>query len=236
MGIAPVTSDLNNAFSPFHRGSAIKLLENRKQQLQEQIQKIDESKMDDKRKQEKIKSLQDQIQQLDIEIQERRSEKQRLRLNTNQSAVGIRSNTGVGGNDGYTSGMTQLIQASAVYSQVKILERAKNSLGRKISGLRTEIKLDEERGFDTKAKRKELYEAERREKMLNIKAGDTLQAIENRILEASAEEADDTQINSKNEDKNNRDAISAGKTDDINNWWKKAERIDRNYRKIDIRA
>lgn len=74
MSIASISTSSNSANSPFGDYSVIKLLEKQKMQLQEQIQKVNESKMDPKMKQEKIDGLTEQITQIEAQIQQKRTE------------------------------------------------------------------------------------------------------------------------------------------------------------------
>jgi hypothetical protein len=235
MSIEQVNTSLNNAFSPLSVNNAIKLLEKQKLQLQEQIQKVNESKMDEKAKQEKVKSLQDQIEQIDTVIQQRRAEKLSQGLNKNQSASDNSSNAGSGSAGGDAPGMTRLLQANATYSQVKVLERTNNNLKGKISGLRTEIKLDEARGCDTKAKRKELRDSEYRDSILGRNAGETLNSVRRQIRETAGGESDDTRTISL-EDDNDQSTIPVNNTNEKNTVRNKPGRVNRNREKIDIRA
>ena len=85
MNITSVSIKSDMSPSPFRDNNAIKLLEKQKAQLQEQIQKTNESKMDNKAKRDKIKQLHDQIQQIDMEILQRRREK--LTQNDNRQSI-----------------------------------------------------------------------------------------------------------------------------------------------------
>lgn len=75
MSITPVTNNSNITYSPLGDNNIIKLLEKQKMQLQEQIQKISESKMDPKMKQEKIKELTERINEIETQIRQKQMEK-----------------------------------------------------------------------------------------------------------------------------------------------------------------
>lgn len=75
MSIVPVSTSSNITYSTLGDNNGIKLLEKQKMLLQEQIQKINESKMDPKMKQEKVKELTEQISEIETQIRQKQMEK-----------------------------------------------------------------------------------------------------------------------------------------------------------------
>lgn len=189
MGITPISGGSNNMTSPLG-DNGIKLLEKQKQLLQDEILKVKESKMDEKKKQEKIKSLQEQMQQIDAEIQQRRSEKLNKSQNVNQD-TGSKRNAGSIEDNSDLAGLNQIALASNTYSKAKIINGVKSAMTGKSKILKQEIKLDEGRGFDPKWKRQELQEAESKQRELGEKVGETLQTAQKDLKEASKTENKD---------------------------------------------
>lgn len=186
MSITPVHSNSSAIFSPLGDNNALKMLENQKQRLHEQIQKVNESKMDDKTKQEKVKQLQEQIYQIDAEIQQRQREK--LSQSTNQQPAegqaAIYNHTATTNNSNQDC-MATLVQASATYSQAKIMSGTKDELNSKGKVLKMEIKLDGARGVETKAKWEELHKIESKKQFLDKKVGETIEKAQNQMKEPS---------------------------------------------------
>lgn len=75
MSVSAVSASSNNTYSPMGYDNSIKLLEKQKMQLQEQIQKVNESKLDPKMKKEKVKELTEQITDIESQIKQKRMEK-----------------------------------------------------------------------------------------------------------------------------------------------------------------
>ncbi len=75
MSVSAVSTSSNNTYSPMGYDNSIKLLEKQKMQLQEQIQKVNESKLDPKMKKEKVKELTEQITDIESQIKQKRMEK-----------------------------------------------------------------------------------------------------------------------------------------------------------------
>ncbi|EGD47628.1 hypothetical protein Cpap_1822 [Ruminiclostridium papyrosolvens DSM 2782] len=75
MSVSAVSTSSNITYAPMGFDNSIKLLEKQKMQLQEQIQKVNESKMDPKMKQEKVKELTEQITDIESQIRQKRMEK-----------------------------------------------------------------------------------------------------------------------------------------------------------------
>lgn len=202
MSIVPVCSNSNTSFSPLSDNNLIKMLEKQKMQLQEQIQKVTESKMDDKIKQDKVKQLQDQIQQIDMQIQQTQKEKFNQNQNIKQQTANSQTNPAYNEEGGSLVGMSDLIQASATYTQSKIVNSTKNSLNDKGRVLKIEIELDEIRGGDAKAKREELQEIESRKQSLDKRLGETNKKVQNQIEEAAKKVDKNKDTNTTDEDKN----------------------------------
>lgn len=248
MGITPISAKSDIVFPSFNDNNVIKLLEKQKMQLQEQIQKTSESKLDDRTKQDRIKQLQDQIQQIDMEIQQKRNEKinQSQNQNTTQQAEISRVNGTAYEDSSNLGGMSHLIQASASYSQAKIMNSTKNDLNGKSNILKMEIKLDEERSGDAKAKRAELQKTEARKQMLDKKVEETLQISQKQVKEASKienknnevinQETDDKQKTIVNNSTDIQDAILAGTDKKEISQLQGIKETEKNFSKIDIRV
>lgn len=195
MSIAPISAKSDRIYSPLGDNNAIKLLEKQKLQLQEQIQAVNDSKSDDKTKLERVKQLQEQIQQIDVQIQQKRSEKLNQNQNANQQTVNSQPNVSGSGDDSHLADMSSLVQASATYSQAEIMNNTKNSLNRNRSVLEIEIKLDESRGGDTKAKRAQVQEIESKEQVLDKKFGEATQTVQSQMKEAAKDESENSGVN-----------------------------------------
>lgn len=182
MNIAPVSSSSNTGFTPLSEDNVIKLLEKQKMQLQDQIRETNQSKLDDKTKQDRVKLLQEQIQQIDMEIQQRRTEK--LNQNKDQQPAVSGVNAAGSAESGDAAAMSHLVQASATYSQAKVMQNTKDSLNGKGNVLKVEIKLDEGRGVNPKAKKAELQKIEANERMLDKKTGESLEASQKQVKES----------------------------------------------------
>ncbi|MGE5630552.1 MAG: FlxA-like family protein [Caulobacteraceae bacterium] len=191
MNITPVSTESNAGISSLSGNNIIKLLEKQKEQLQEQIQKTNESKLDDKAKQDRIKQLQAQIQQIDMEIQQMRSE--RLNRNNARKNVAIDSQTTVNNISGDSaennlSGMNDLIQAASSYSNMKMLKNTKNKMQNSGQIIKTEIKLD---GFTTEYKEKSLQSIESKTKALDKKLRDAVQTTQEHINKSAKRETNE---------------------------------------------
>lgn len=203
MGITPVCTNSNSSFSPLSDNNLIKMLEKQKMQLQEQIQKVTESKMDDKTKQEKVKQLQDQIQQIDMQIQQKQKEKFNQNQNIRQQTANSQANVAYNEEGGSLAGMSDLIQASATYSQSKVVNSTRNSLNGKGRVLKIEIELDQIRNKDAKAKREELQEIESRKQSLDKGLGETNNKVQKQIEEAAKKVGKNEDTHRTDEDKDN---------------------------------
>ncbi|MFL0268063.1 FlxA-like family protein [Candidatus Clostridium radicumherbarum] len=248
MRIAPVSTNLKTDYSPLGDNNAIKLLEKQKMQMQEQIQKVRASKMDDKTKQEKIKSIQDQIEQINMEIQQRRSEMLNQNKNTNQENKSKQSNTDASEDNSNSADMSQLVQASTTYSQAKIIHRIKNSLNGKSNVLKIEIELDSGRGGDPKRKIADLHDTESRKQMLDKKESETLSTTRKQVKEASRtesktkdinnnvknEETSDTENTAINDYVSNQNEISVNNEENSQPQGMKG--IDKNYKRVNVRV
>ena len=225
MNITPVSIKSDISPSPFRDNNAIKLLEKQKAQLQEQIQKTNESKMDNKAKRDKIKQLHDQIQQIDMEILQRRREK--LTQNDNRQAADNQSgaNSLTDYEDDHAAGMSDLIQASSAYSQAKVMNGTKNHLSGISRILKKEIELDEARslsGNKAVSKRQELQKIESREQMLGKKVGEAAQITHDKVEEASREE-------NENNDTGNKDNNEESSRQQALEW------PDKIYKRVDVK-
>ncbi|WP_409340637.1 FlxA-like family protein [Paenibacillus sp. MBLB4367] len=222
MAIAPVSGKSNVSF-PLSNDNGIKQLEKQKIQLQEQIQKTNESKLDHKSKQERVKQLQEQIQQIDVQIQQKRTEKLNENQETNQQAKSVPSVADVTDAGSSLAGMSHLIQASTTYSQSITMNKTKNSLVGKGKVLESEIKFDEKNGNEAKSKRAELQKIQSRERMLDQKTGETTQAVQNQVNKAAEAEGENSnrEVEGKNPEANDAPITISG--------------TDQRYKRVDIR-
>lgn len=130
MSIAPVSNNSNIAYSPLGDNNIIKILEKQKMQLQEQIQKINESKMDPKMKQERVKELTEQINEIETQIRQ----KQMQKIMPNDDKVDSKNNTYYKDNktkDERTDGGTNskyMISAVSGYSDLKTMGKVRTEL------------------------------------------------------------------------------------------------------------
>lgn len=130
MSITPVTNNSNITYSPLGDNNIIKLLEKQKMQLQEQIQKINESKMDPKMKQEKVKELTEQINEIETQIRQKHMEK----MKPDDEKVDSKNNTSYG--DDKTQGekpdgginSEYMISAVSGYSDLKTIGKVRTEL------------------------------------------------------------------------------------------------------------
>jgi hypothetical protein len=239
MNITSVSINSNNVFSQTSDNNVIKLLDKQKTQLQEQIQKVNESKLDDMTKQDRIKQLQDQIQQIDTKIQQIQTE--RLNQNTNKNIIQQETNKQSDQTkDEYGSnlaGMPQLVQAGAAYSQAKIMHNMKDSLNGKGNILKIEIKLDGSRGGNPKTKIAELHEIESRGQLLDEKMGDALNVSQKQVKESSkrAGKKDNNENNKYKSEIDTKEFMSDPEIVEKSSQQQEAQGIDLNIKKVDIK-
>jgi hypothetical protein len=223
MNISSVNINSNNVLYSAN-DNEIKMLENQKAKVQEQIQKAYDSDMDDKVKLERINMLKEQIQEIDTQIQQKRMEKlnQNKAQNQNESQNQNQNEQTSNGNlapvdNGLSSdlvSMTNLIQAGYTYSNTKVINSTKNNLIGKGNVLKQEIKLDENRGGSAEKKRAELFEIESRKKTLTKKEAEAIQTAQNQVEKAA-------KTKSENDDEDNAEGKNTNK--------------DKNYTGLDIR-
>lgn len=191
MNISPIaTNKTNTNVLKLGVDKEIKLLEKRKMQLQEQIKNINDTKLDDKTKKEKIEQLQEQIGQIDMQIQQIHRNKQRQNQKKNQNEQQSSKSQAITSNNEDSSniaGMSSLIAASSTYSKAKIINNVKNDINAKVNILKIEIELDDSRRGASKAKREEVKEIELKGQALEKKLGEINQDIQNKIKESKEE-------------------------------------------------
>ncbi len=166
MSISAVSSGSNTYNQTIHNNNEIKMLQKRKEQLVEQIKNVKDGNSDAKTKQELVKQLQEQIQQIETQIQQKKREnltggidkntKRQDENNRQQSNQKTQITSENGGKGVTLSTMTDMIAASSSYSKAKLLDSTKDSLTGKSNILDREIKTDEGRGGNPKAKKAEL--------------------------------------------------------------------------------
>jgi len=252
MNISSISTKVSFCQTTNNNTNEIKALQKQKEQLQEQIKKVNESDQDKETKQEAVKVLKDQINLIDSQIQQKQTEKASMTFKTKQSEE-IESNsentskanssklqkssTGI-----EISSMSSLIEADVTYSKAEVLTGVKTSLEGRSGVLAQEISLDASRGVDTEAKSTELN---------GIKAN--VRGIERDLGEAAQVAADATEKTSqsndmpKTETEENEDRLSeaAGsgdeavtdktgelKKDGSSNTW--IIRVDDKNKKVDV--
>lgn len=226
MNVTSVTSQSNGGFTPLSGNNQIKLLEKQQADLQEQIQKTANSKMDQETKRQKIKELQDQLQQIASQIQQLRSEKLQPKNQDNDGAAAAKpadAQEGTGLPD-----MTSFLQATATYSQAQVIQKAKTGLHGKGNVLEMEIKLDEGRGGAIPSKKAELEKIRSQERSLPDKMGDAFK----KTNEALAKTSED---NSAAHTGNKKDSATEESREDTDAA-KQPEAADTPYKPIDIYA
>ncbi|QTL98753.1 hypothetical protein GM661_12650 [Iocasia frigidifontis] len=224
MSVKSVATSINDVLKPFYGNfdnNAISRLEKQKMQLEEQIEKIKKSDIADQIKQDRVEQLEERIQEIEIEIQNKQREKLNQKKNTNQQKHSEQSIISTQGDDGLSRDMSGLLGASITNSKLKTMNNTKNSLNRKGDVLEAEIKLDESRGGEAKAKKAELQDIESRKQILNKKIGDTFQEGQSQLEEVSKQEI-------KNSDKNNKNELISDQQG--------IEDRDIVYKKIDIKV
>ena len=188
MNISPVSAG-SKACLPTYGNGEIKMLEKQKEQLEKQIENTKASNMDPESKQEAIKLLQEQIRQIETEILQKRNENLAGKPDAdsndkkNSSAAGGKPDSSEAGSD--LSGLNDLVAASSSFSRARIIDSVKNSLEGKGNILAQEIKTDEARGVDPKAKRAELTDIKVHGQMLDQKMGEALQTSQRQAEGAS---------------------------------------------------
>lgn len=75
MNISSVSSNSNNVYSSANSNDGVEQLQKQKANLENELQKVSQSKDDEKTKQQKIKQLQMQIQQIEAQIQQKQAGK-----------------------------------------------------------------------------------------------------------------------------------------------------------------
>ncbi|WP_053954961.1 FlxA-like family protein [Inediibacterium massiliense] len=116
----------------------IKLLQDQKIRAQEKIDKIKQGDAPQKVKQELIKPLQEQIQQIDMQIHEKQMEK----INKTKEIEEKQEKNPPQQEGVVYSPMNNLLEASAIYSQSKVLNGVKKDLKGQSNILKIEAKLD----------------------------------------------------------------------------------------------
>jgi len=175
MNISAASTKIKVVPSQSGDNNDIKLLEKQKEKLQAQIQKVKESKIDDKLKQERIKELQDQINDANTDIQRIRAEQ----LKQNNMADAASQQDGSDSKEeaankeekGDSLELSGLIKTSATYSNIKTMNKAKIDMSNRAEILKNEIKRDEIPGYTAKEKRAEVSKMEEKIGALDEKMG-----------------------------------------------------------------
>lgn len=184
MHISPVSTKANTYSNQTNGNDEINQLQKQKEQLQDQIQKLKESKIDEKTKMEKVKELQAQIQLVDAEIQRLKNEKLDASKSKENEKVNQSSVTPVDGKDSI-SGMSQLLQANTSFSKAQVLNKVKNDINGRTDVLKIEVKLDSARGGSTSKKIEEIQKNEAKINKLYKKSGEALKETKDKIDEVS---------------------------------------------------
>lgn len=206
MGIISVT---NNSNYSYMGDNIIQMLEKQKMQLQNQIQKVKEGKMDAKLKQQKIEEITEQITQIDTQIRQEQMKKIKHEENKSESQNSTNNqedetqsqNTGGGISSGY------MVSAVTGYSELKTLGKVRTALKGELriatsSGENTEagagiqekiskveqdmqkktnkINRDLKKASEEQAAKKEAIEEDKQEtKGVNVKDSTTAQDVNN---------------------------------------------------------
>lgn len=193
MNISSVTTG-RSAYTASQNKNEIKMLEKQKEVLEKQLQTTKESEMDSKTKQQVIKDLQAQIQEVEAQIQQKRNENltqtapkdERTKQNSQTSSVSEQTTDPM-------EDLNSLVEASSSYTKARVLSSVKSGLEGRSGILEQEIKLDEGRGMDPKAKREELSEIKKNSLQLNKSLGEAMKtsdqtdsADKNKTIDTSA--------------------------------------------------
>ncbi|MEN6389580.1 MAG: hypothetical protein ABFD04_04140 [Syntrophomonas sp.] len=185
MQIAAIGSNISYNGLKSSEDSEIAALEKTKSRLQEQIEKIKESKLDAKSKQERIKVLQDRIQQTDSTIQQKKLDKMRQKeVTSSASSQDTAPNTYEQASD------RTLIQISSSYEQMRAMNSVKNTLEGEAHVLAGEIALDRSRGGSTAAvdkKSEKLEDLKEKQQDLNQKIGENNSEMNEKINDLASE-------------------------------------------------
>lgn len=189
MKVTSVDSNSNMNETTFKSDNIISELEKVKAELQEQIQKTYESKVDDKVKKDRIDGLKDQIQQIDMQIQQIQAD--RLNKNQKKDEKGSKDNLSSEKNKDRLelSTVNDLVKVNSTYSMVKLINKTKSGFEGKSRILKMEIKLDGARGRSDDVKRDELRQVVSKNRILEKKLGEKLHKTQNEISEASEKAA-----------------------------------------------
>jgi hypothetical protein len=208
MQIAAIGSTLPYNGLKSSEDSEINALEKNKGRLQEQIEKVKESNLDAKSKQDRIKVLQDQIQQIDATIQQKKLDKMRPKEVTAPVSSEDPSPTA---NGQFTADRT-LLQLSSSYDQMRTMHSIKNTLKGEARVLASEIALDQSRGGSAAAvdkKREKLEDLKEKQSDLNRKIAEKNSEMNERINDWASEqnqsEKADNEEAAFEADKNNTD-------------------------------
>lgn len=198
MNITSATSSMEPVNLPQQGNNGIEMLEKQKMRLEEQIQKVNDSDLDYKTKQKRVKNIKEQIQQIDIEIQQKKAEemkeKQEKAKEMMTDKVEISNNEG----NSKLAEVSKLVEAGASYNQAKILNGVKSDLKGKANVLDIEIKIDGGRslsGSVSNYKSDKLADIRSKEKMLTSKVAESINDAEDKIEEA--EETEETESEAK---------------------------------------
>lgn len=204
MNIKSVSSNsgMSNV-QPLNEDKFIELLTKHKMQLQEQIQKVKDSKLDSKIKQERVGQLQSQIQEIEMQIQQVQAERLRKSQEKNRTrqATDNQTSAAVGSNSANVGGIADLIGASSTYSKAKLMNNIRDEFTGRARILKIEIETDEARsisGSSASSKRNELAKLESSMKDLDDKVAVSYKKVKEQVKDAS------DKLNGNNADENNR--------------------------------
>lgn len=250
MNITPVSMGSSAIHSSSNNDKEIRSLEKEKMHLQDQIQKINESKLDSRTKQSEIKQVQDQIQQIDDEIKQMQTERFRQnqdqdsdqKVNKSQSNVTADEN-GSGNN---LAGVSDLIKAGSTYSNIKIMSNTKNSLhnlgnevGNEGAGSIT--------GVEDVSNEQRLAGIKSHEMALGRKVADADLKLQKQVKEASTKAVKNNNKINKNKisgatlnistdnDQKSNDIKSAGNNEIKNPEQQAQNEKDKIYKRVDVR-
>jgi len=190
MSISSVSPNSNPLLSQMNDSNITKQLEKQKSQLQDQIKKVNDTKMDDMTKRDRVKVLQDQIEAIDTEIMTRQREKitQNQQESTSASSVNTAPSATTASAESPAVDISGLTQASVAYSQAKTMHATKTDMDGKGNVLKIEIKQDELRGGIAKHKRAELKDLESHSNQIDKEAAKAVKTAESKVSETAKKE------------------------------------------------
>lgn len=223
MSIAAVSNSSNMTYAPIGGDNSIKLMEKQKMQLQEQIQKVNESKMDPKMKQEKVKELTEQITDIESQIQQKRIEKMKPDIEKvdSKNEAYTENNKAEDEKSDVRINSKHMISAVSGYSDLKTLEKVRTDLKNQLR-IVTDSDLNPEAGQNIvkKIEKLEGYMQKKSKKInsdLRKAAKDVEKTAKQEMKKDVKEDSKGVKENIKNEDKEKLFLNISGDVESIHN-------------------